>query len=44
MGRSTVSYTDFTPIISLWNDYVVFGVNAGSPIKTGKDLASGLPA
>ncbi|MGQ0751965.1 MAG: Bug family tripartite tricarboxylate transporter substrate binding protein [Betaproteobacteria bacterium] len=38
MGRSQVSYTDFTPIISLWNDYVVFGVNAGSPITTGKDL------
>jgi putative tricarboxylic transport membrane protein len=38
MGRSKVSYTDLTPIISLWNDYVVFGVNASSPIKTGKDL------
>jgi putative tricarboxylic transport membrane protein len=38
MGRSTVGYTDFTPIISLWNDYVVFGVTAGSPIKSGKDL------
>lgn len=42
MGRSTVSYTDFTPIILLWNDYVVFGVNAGSPIKTGKDLVERL--
>ncbi|HZN25845.1 MAG TPA: tripartite tricarboxylate transporter substrate binding protein [Burkholderiales bacterium] len=42
MGRSQVSYTDFTPIISLWNDYVVFGVNAGSPIKTGNDLAERL--
>jgi putative tricarboxylic transport membrane protein len=38
MGRSTVGYIDFTPIISLWNDYVVFGVTAGSPIKSGKDL------
>jgi putative tricarboxylic transport membrane protein len=42
MGRSQLSYTDFTPIISLWNDYVVFGVNAGSPIKTGNDLADRL--
>ena len=42
MGRSQVSYTDFTPIISLWNDYVVFGVNAGSQIRTGKDLVERL--
>ncbi|HYC44905.1 MAG TPA: tripartite tricarboxylate transporter substrate binding protein [Burkholderiales bacterium] len=42
MGRSQVSYTDFTPIISLWNDYVVFGVNAGSPIKTGGELVERL--
>lgn len=38
VGSSNLSYTDFTPIASLFNDYVVFVVNADSPIKTGKDL------
>lgn len=37
-GRSKLSHTDFTPIASLFNDYVVFAVNANSPIRTGKDL------
>lgn len=37
-GRSKLQHTDFTPIASLFNDYVVFAVNANSPIKTGKDL------
>lgn len=38
VGTSKLSYLDFTPIASLFNDYVVFAVNANSPIKTGKDL------
>jgi putative tricarboxylic transport membrane protein len=38
MGASTVSYTDFTPIATIFNDYVVLTVNAGSPLKTGRDL------
>lgn len=38
VGTSKLSYNDFTPIASLFNDYVVFTVNAASPIKTGKDL------
>ena len=42
MGRSQVGYTDFTPLVSLWNDYVVFGVTAGSPIRTGNDLVARL--
>ena len=33
---------DFTPIASLFNDYVVFAVNASSPIRTGKDLVERL--
>lgn len=37
-GRSQLNYTDFTPIASLFNDYVVFAVNADSHIKTSKDL------
>ena len=39
VGTSKLSHVDFTPIASLFNDYVVFAVNADSPIRTGKDLA-----
>lgn len=42
VGNSKFSYQDFTPIASLFNDYVVFAVNAESPIKTGKDLIARL--
>lgn len=42
LGLSKLSYADFTPIASLFNDYVVFAVNAESPIKTGKDLTERL--
>ena len=42
VGRSKLSHKDFTPIASLFNDYVVFAVNANSPIKTGKDLIAKL--
>ena len=38
VGLSSLNYQDFTPIASLFNDYVVFAVNADSPIRTGKDL------
>jgi putative tricarboxylic transport membrane protein len=38
MGSSPLNYTDFTPLASMFNDYVVFAVNAASPAKTGKDL------
>lgn len=37
-GRSKIHHSDFTPIASLFNDYVVFAVNANSSIKDGKDL------
>ncbi|MDP1674803.1 MAG: tripartite tricarboxylate transporter substrate binding protein [Burkholderiales bacterium] len=42
VGTSQLSYMDFTPVASLFNDYVVFAVNANSPIKTGKDLIAKL--
>jgi putative tricarboxylic transport membrane protein len=42
VGSSKLNYTDFSPITSLFNDYVVFAVNANSPIKTGKDLVERL--
>lgn len=41
-GLSKLHHSEFAAIASLINDYVVFAVNAGSPIKTGKDLADRL--
>ena len=41
-GRGKIHHTDFTPIASLFKDYVVFVVNAKSPIKDGKDLVARL--
>jgi putative tricarboxylic transport membrane protein len=37
-GLGKLHHSDFTPIASLFNDYVVFTVNADSPLRTGKDL------
>ncbi|MFN7086696.1 MAG: tripartite tricarboxylate transporter substrate binding protein [Burkholderiales bacterium] len=42
VGTSRLSHRDFTPIASLLNDYIVFAVNAGSPIRTGRDLVERL--
>lgn len=42
VGSSKLTHTDFTPIASLFNDYYVFAVSAGAPIKTGKDLVERL--
>ena len=39
-GASKVSYGDFSPIASIFNDYVVLTVNPASPLKTGKDLVA----
>lgn len=38
VGASTLTVADFTPIAALLEDYVVFAVGAGSPIKSGRDL------
>jgi putative tricarboxylic transport membrane protein len=43
-GRSKIYHKDFTPIATLFKDYVVFVVNAKSPIKDGKDLVARLKA
>lgn len=40
IGASKLNYTDFTPIASLVNDYVVFAVKADSPLKNGKELVA----
>jgi putative tricarboxylic transport membrane protein len=42
VGRSKLTYTDFTPIASLFKDYYVFAVSTESPIKTGNDLVERL--
>jgi putative tricarboxylic transport membrane protein len=39
VGSSQFNYTDFTPIASLFNDYVVFAVKADTGPKTGRELA-----
>ncbi len=41
-GQSKVSHKDFTPVASLFSDYIVFAVNAASTIKDGKDLVARL--
>ncbi|MEO7727567.1 MAG: tripartite tricarboxylate transporter substrate binding protein [Burkholderiales bacterium] len=38
IGASNLNYTDFTPIASLFNEYIVFAVRADAPLKTGRDL------
>jgi putative tricarboxylic transport membrane protein len=42
VGQSALNYTDFTPIASLFNDYIVFAVNPDSGIKNGRDLVDRL--
>ena len=42
VGSSKLGHADFTPIASLLDDYLVFVVNASSPLKTGKELAARL--
>jgi putative tricarboxylic transport membrane protein len=41
-GASALHHTDLTAVASLFNDYTVYVVSAGSDIKTGKDLAARL--
>jgi putative tricarboxylic transport membrane protein len=41
-GLSKLHHNDYTPIASLFNDYVVFAVNASAPIRNGRDLAERL--
>ena len=42
VGSGKLNYADFTPIASLFNDYVVFAVNVNAPFKTGRDLVAQL--
>ena len=43
-GRSTVNYTETTPLAQLGTEPVLFTVRADSPIRTGRDLAERLKA
>lgn len=43
-GSSKISYADFSPIASIFNDFVVLTVNPASPLKTGKDLVARMKA
>jgi putative tricarboxylic transport membrane protein len=44
MGRSKLGYDEFTPIASIFNDFVVITVNAASPLMSGKDLVARMKA
>ena len=44
MGTSKVSYGDFSPIASIFNDFVVLTVNPASPLKSGNDLVAKMKA
>jgi putative tricarboxylic transport membrane protein len=41
-GVDRYTYTDFTSVTILYNEYVLIAVRADSPIKTGRDLAARL--
>ena len=41
-GASALHHTDLTAVASLFNDFTVYVVSAGSDIKNGKDLAARL--
>ena len=44
VGSSKLSYADFSPIASIFNDYVVLAVNPASTFKTGKDVVARMKA
>lgn len=41
-GASPLTYTDFTPVASLFSEYHVYMVSASTPVKTGRDLVQRL--
>ena len=43
-GASKLTYTDFTPIASLFNDNIAFAVNSASAVRDGKDLVARMRA
>ena len=43
-GASKISYGDFSPIASIFNDFVVLTVNPASSLKTGQDVVAKMKA
>lgn len=43
-GASKLSHSDFTPLASIFNDHMVFAVNAGSAIRNGREFAAKMRA
>lgn len=41
-GASPLTYTDFTPVATLFSEYHAYMVSANTPVKTGKDLVARL--
>ena len=41
-GKTTLTYSDFTPITQLFNEYVAFAVRKESPLGTGADMVNQL--
>jgi putative tricarboxylic transport membrane protein len=39
-GMDPLTYTDFTPVTNLYNEYVLVAARADSPLRTGRDLAA----
>ena len=37
-GRSKVTYTDYTPLATLFSEYMTLVVRPGSPLKSGRDI------
>lgn len=44
MGQIKFQHTDFTPIATLFEEYIFVSVRADSPIRTGRDLVDRLKA
>jgi tripartite-type tricarboxylate transporter receptor subunit TctC len=42
LGRSTLSYKDFTPLAMLTSEWIAIAVKADSPYQTGKELLEAL--
>lgn len=41
-GTSKLNHTDFTPLATIFNDHMVFAVNASNTLKTGREFAAKL--
>jgi putative tricarboxylic transport membrane protein len=42
LGRSKTTYTDYTPLATLFSEYMTFVVRPDSPLKSGRDIQEAL--